>query len=75
MVLAYAAWLIVRSIAPVYSAAAAALAGVDGSGFLWELSSRVSTVLAVVFGGTLCAYREQMLAARRAGISPFRASA
>ena len=75
MVLAYAAWLIVRSIAPVYSAAAAALAGVDASGFVWELSSRLSTVLVVVIGGTLCAYREQTLAAKRAGRSPLRASA
>lgn len=66
MVSAYAVWLIVRSISPVYSAAVDALAGVQGSAFLWEFSSRLSTVFVMVCGGTLCAYRDQVLAARRA---------
>jgi hypothetical protein len=66
MVSAYAVWLIVRSIAPVYSAAADAMAGVQGSAFVWEFSSRLSTVFVMLCGGTLCAYREQVLAARRA---------
>lgn len=69
MASAYAVWLIVWSIGPVYAAAADALAGVDGSAFVWELSSRLSTVLVMLCGGTLCAYRDQVLAARRASIS------
>ena len=69
MVSAYAVWLVVRSIGPVYSAGADAVAGVEGSAFLWELSSRLSSVLVMVFGGTLCAYRDQTLAAKRGGMS------
>ena len=69
MVSAYAVWLIFRSIGPVYAAAADALAGVQGSAFLWEFSSRLSTVLVMVCGGMLCAYRDQMIAAKRSGIS------
>ena len=65
MVSAYAVWLIFRSIGPVYSAAADALAGVEGSAFMWEFSSRLSTVLVMVCGGILCAYRDQMTAAKR----------
>jgi hypothetical protein len=65
MVSAYAVWLVFRSIGPVYGAAADALAGVHGSAFLWEFSSRLSTVLVMLCGGTLCAYRDQILAARR----------
>jgi hypothetical protein len=65
MVCVYAVWLIVRSIGPVYTAAAGALAGVEGAAFWWEFSSRLSTVLVMVGGGVLCAYREQILAARR----------
>jgi hypothetical protein len=65
MVCAYAVWLIVRSIGPVYAAAADAVAGVDGSAFVWEFSSRLSTVLVMVGGGTLCAYRDQMVSAKR----------
>ena len=64
MVGAYAVWLVVRSVPPVYASAVDALAGVDGSAFLWESGSRLSSVLVMVFGGTLCAYREQTLAAR-----------
>ena len=48
MVVAYGVWLIMRSVGPVYAAAADALAGVDGSAFLWEFSSRLSTVLVMV---------------------------
>ena len=65
MVCAYAVWLIVRSIGPVYAAAAGALAGAPGSAFWWEFSSRLSTVLVMIVGGVLCTYREQILAARR----------
>ncbi len=65
MVCAYAMWLIVRSIGPVYAAAAAALAGTQGSAFWWEFSSRLSTVLVMIVGGALCQYRDQMLANRR----------
>ena len=65
MVVAYAVWLIVRSTGPVYGAAVDALAGVEGSAFWWEFSSRLSSVLVMICGGTLCAYREQTLAARR----------
>ena len=68
MVTAYAVWLIVRSVGPVYSAASDALAGVEGSAFVWELSSRLSTVVVMICGGVLCAYRDQLLAARRSGI-------
>jgi hypothetical protein len=65
MVVAYAVWLIIRSTGPVYGAAVDALAGVEGSAFWWEFSSRLSSVLVMICGGTLCAYREQILAARR----------
>ena len=65
MVCAYAVWLIFRSAGPVYAAALDALAGVHGSAFWWEFSSRLSTVLVMMCGGTLCAYRDQMLAAKR----------
>ncbi len=68
MVTAYAVWLLVRSVGPVYSAASDALAGVEGSAFVWELSSRLSTVVVMICGGVLCAYRDQLLAARRSGI-------
>jgi hypothetical protein len=66
MVSAYAVWLIVRSAGPVYSAATDALAGVQGSAFMWEFSSRLSTVLVMVCGGVLSAYRADVSAARRA---------
>jgi hypothetical protein len=66
MVSAYAVWLVFRSIGPVYAAGADALAGVEGSAFWWEFSSRLSSMLVMVFGGTLCVYRDQMLAAKRA---------
>jgi hypothetical protein len=66
MVSAYAVWLIVRSAGPVYSAATDALAGVQGSAFVWEFSSRLSTVLVMVCGGVLSAYRADVIAARRA---------
>ena len=69
MVSAFALWLVVRSITPLYSAAADALAGVEGSAFLWELSSRLSSVIVMVFGGALCAYRDQTLAAKRSAMS------
>ena len=65
MVCVYAVWLIVRSIGPVYGAAIDALAGAQGSAFLWEFSSRLSTVLVMVCGGVLYAYRSQTLAAKR----------
>jgi hypothetical protein len=65
MVCAYGLWLAVRSIGPVYSAAAGALSGIEGSAFWWEFSSRLSTVLVMIGGGVLCAYRDQILAARR----------
>ncbi len=69
MVCAYALWLTIRSIAPVYAAAADALAGVQGSAFLWEFSSRLSTVLVMIVGGVLCAYRDQTMANRRGTMS------
>ena len=65
MVSAYALWLIVRSVPPVYSAAIDALAGEAGSAFAFELWSRATSVLVMVFGGALCVYRDQLVAARR----------
>jgi hypothetical protein len=66
MVSAYALWLTGASVRPVYAAAMNALAGVDGSTtFTWELWSRAMTVVIIICGGTLCAYRDQVLAARR----------
>ena len=67
MVFAYAVWLVFRSIGPVYDAGVGALAGVEGSAFWWEFSSRLSSMLVMVYGGTLCVYRDQMLAAKRPG--------
>ena len=64
MVSAYAVWLVVRSVAPVYAAAMAALAGGD-SAFSWELWSRTASVAVMICGGVLCAYCDQLLAARR----------
>jgi hypothetical protein len=69
MVCAYAVWLIARSVPPVYSAAMDALAGVDGSTFTFQLWSRATSVLVMVCGGTLCAYRDQLLAERRNRLS------
>ena len=74
MVSAYAIFLVVRSVSPVYTAAADALAGVTGSAFMWEFSSRLSTVLVMIAGGTLCAYRDQLLA-RRNRVSVTRSAA
>ena len=64
MVSAYAIWLVVRSISPVYAAAMAALAGADNA-FGWELWSRATSVAVMICGGVLCAYCDQLLAARR----------
>src|SRR4051812_44206916 len=64
MVSAYAIWLVVRSISPLYAAAMAALAGTDNA-FGWELWSRATSVAVMICGGVLCAYCDQLLAARR----------
>jgi hypothetical protein len=69
MVGAYALWLVGASVRPVYAAALNAMAGVDGSAFTWEVWSRAMTVAILICGGTLCAYRDQMLAARRSRLS------
>jgi hypothetical protein len=69
MVSAYAVWLVVRSVSPVYAAAVDALAGVEGSAFTWELWSRATSVLSMVAGGVLCAYWDQLLVARRHRLS------
>ena len=65
MVSAYALYLVGASVRPVYAAALNAMAGVDGSTFTWEVWSRAMTVVILICGGTLCAYRDQLLAARR----------
>jgi hypothetical protein len=65
MVSAYAIWLVIRSVSPVYTAAVDALAGVEGSAFGWELWSRAASVLVMVCGGVLSAYCDQRLLARR----------
>jgi hypothetical protein len=60
MVSAYAIWLVARSVGPIYSAGVDAVAGVQVSAFLWELSSRLSTVFVMMCGGALCGYRDQL---------------
>ncbi|HVZ24172.1 MAG TPA: hypothetical protein VG871_24035 [Vicinamibacterales bacterium] len=74
MVSAYAIWLVFRNVSPIYAAATDALAGVDGSAFLWEFGSRVSSMLVVIAGGMLCAYRDQ-LAERRNRVAMTRSAA
>lgn len=69
MVCAYAVWLIVRSVSPLYGAAVDALAGVEGSAFGWELWSRAASVIVMICGGLLCAYCDQLLVARRTRLS------
>jgi hypothetical protein len=69
MVCAYAVWLVVRSVSPVYAAAVDALAGVEGSAFAWELWSRATSVVVMICGGILCAYWDQLVAARRNRLS------
>jgi hypothetical protein len=69
MVCAYAVWLVIRSVSPVYTAAMDALAGVEGSAFGWELWSRATSVLVMIWGGVLCAYCDQLLVARRNRLS------
>ncbi len=69
MVCAYALWLVVRSVSPVYVAAVDALAGVQGSAFEWELWSRATSVLVMVCGGLLSAYWDQLLLARRSRLA------
>jgi hypothetical protein len=69
MVCAYALWLVIRSVSPLYSAAVDALAGVEGSAFGWQLWSRATSVLVMVWGGVLYAYCDQLLVARRNRLS------
>jgi hypothetical protein len=64
MVSAYAIFLILRSVSPVYAAAMDALAGVDNT-LGWELWSRAISVVVMMCGGVLCAYCDQLLLARR----------
>jgi hypothetical protein len=69
MVSAYALYLVGASVRPVYAAALNAMAGVEGSTFTWEVWSRAMTVVILICGGTLCAYRDQVVAQRRNRLS------
>ena len=68
MVSAYALWLVVRSVSPVYAAAVDALSGVDNT-LGWELWSRATSVIVMICGGLLSAYCDQLLAARRSRLT------
>jgi len=65
MVLAYVLWAIVASVPPVYARALSALDGsADGSALAWEVGARVATLLMLMSGGVLSAYRDQLKQSR-----------
>jgi hypothetical protein len=65
MVLAYVLWAIVASVPPVYARALSALDGsTDGSALAWEVAARVATLLMLMSGGVLSAYRDQLKQSR-----------
>lgn len=61
MVLAYMLWAIVASVPPVYGVVMNMLDGSkDGSALAWEVTARTGTLLMLMSGGVLCAYRDQI---------------
>lgn len=67
MVFAYVVWSIVASVPPVYASALSAFDGSNGGAALaWELVTRSLTVLTLLLGGALAAYRDQLKRTRTA---------
>jgi len=61
MVLAYVLWAIVASVPPVYTVAVSTIDGsTGGSALAWEVTARVATLLMLMSGGVLSAYRDQL---------------
>ena len=58
MVMAYVLWAIVASVPAVY-AAVNALGDPSGPSLAWEISARLATLLSIITGGVLSAYRDQ----------------
>jgi hypothetical protein len=67
MVLAYVVWSIVASVPPVYERAVDAFAGSAGGAALgWEILRRLVTIVTLMSGGVLAAYRDQLKQTRTA---------
>jgi hypothetical protein len=67
MVLAYMLWAIVASVPPVYAHAMSALDGSTGGASLaLEVAARMVTLLSLMSGGMLSAYRDQLKQTRTA---------
>jgi hypothetical protein len=67
MVFAYVLWSIVASVPPVYARTLSTLAGsTDGSDLAWEIVRRVATIVTLMAGGALAAYRDQLKQSRLA---------
>jgi hypothetical protein len=65
MVFAYVLWSIVASVPPVYSLAVNALSGsADGVSLALEIVKRLITLLALMSGGALVAYRDHLKQSR-----------
>jgi hypothetical protein len=61
MVFAYAIWSIVASVPPVYDVLVSTVTGsADGSALVQVLIMRTVTIIAVITGGALAAYRDQL---------------
>jgi hypothetical protein len=72
MVLAYVLWALFASVPPVYAIAVSAIDGSqDGSALAWEVTARVATLLVLMSGGLLSAYRDQ-IKQTRAGAQQWR---
>jgi hypothetical protein len=60
-------WSIVASVPPVYARTLSTLAGsTDGSDLAWEIVRRVATIVTLMAGGALAAYRDQLKQSRLA---------
>ena len=65
MVFAYVLWSIVASVPPVYARTLTTLAGsTDGSALAWEVITRLVTIVTLITGGALAAYRDQLKQSR-----------
>lgn len=61
MVLAYVLWAMAASVPPVYAVVMTTLDGsTDGSALAWTVAARVATLLMLMSGGVLAAYRDQV---------------
>jgi len=61
MVLAYVLWAIVASVPPVYAVVMSTIDGsAAGSELAWEVATRIATLLVLMSGGVLAAYRDEL---------------